>query len=257
MTVIATATNKGGVLKTSLTVNLAGLLAQQKRKVLIIDSDNQGNVILSFGKNPDEYVNTIYNVLVEDLNPKKAIVKVHKNIDVLVSNDDMAFFEFNVLGKIEKFPKPFSLMKNKLDKLRERYDFVLIDTPPNLGLTLGNVLSYADKVIIPFQPESYSMRSLVKIIKAITDFRFEHNPKLEILGVVATLVDQRTTLHSQTLQVLRQYCIENHIKVFETVIPRSIRAASAVAYEGLPIVLTKANNSLINAYLNLFDELML
>lgn len=249
----AISTNKGGVLKTSITTNLAGALSREGR-VLIIDTDNQGNAALTFGQNPDTLEVTLYDVLVDGLDPNKAIINVHKNIDILPSNDDMAFFEFDVLSNRDQYPQPFALLKNALKTIQKKYDYILIDTPPNLGLVCGMVLSAADGVLIPFQPESYSMRSLVKILKAMDDFKTKHNSDLSVLGVVATLVDQRTTLHSQVLQECRKFCEQKGIRMFDTVISRSVRFASSVAYERLPATLTEANNPVVGNYFDLLEE---
>src|SRR5699024_9975753 len=113
----------------------------------------------------------------------------------LPANDDMAFFEFDVLTKVDQYQDPFGLLRRALEPITGDYDYVLIDTPPTLGLTQGNVLCFADEVLIPFQPESYSMRSLIKILKSIQEFRERFNPGLSVLGVVGTLVDTRTVLH--------------------------------------------------------------
>lgn len=249
----AVSTNKGGVLKTSITTNLAGALAK-KHRVLIVDTDNQGNCLLSFGKNPDEQKNTIYDVLVHRLPAEKAIVNVHKNIDILPANDDMAFFEFDVLSESKRYPRPFRLLRDQLAPIKEKYDYVLVDTPPNLGLAQANVLSFVDRVLIPFQPENYSMRSLVKIVMAIKDFRLNHNPDLSILGVVGTLVDSRTTLHSQVLEECRKYCFQADIKMFDTVIPRTVRFASSVAYDRLPVTLSDPKHPSANYYFQLLQE---
>lgn len=257
----AISTNKGGVLKTSITTNLSGVLAGKGRKVLIIDTDNQGNAALTFGKNPDAFEYTTYDVLVDGLAAEVAISNVYKDqsggkIDLLGSNDDMAFLDFDVLTQREKYPEPFLLLKNAVAHLKNDYDFILIDSPPNLGLIAGNVLSFADEVIIPFQPESYSMRSLVKILQSILNFREQYNKELSVLGVVATLVDTRTTLHSQVLQECRKYCYEQGIQMFETVIPRSVRFASAVAYEGLPATLSSdRSNKIVLSYFELLHEI--
>jgi chromosome partitioning protein len=253
MPIIAVSTNKGGVLKTSITTNLAGALCKNN-KVLIIDTDNQGNVLVSFGINPDNVELTLYDVLVDGVDPTKAIINVHPNIDVLPANDDMSFLEFDVLSDREKYPSPFSMLKKAMESLQSKYTHILIDSPPNLGLVQGNVLSLADSVLIPFQPEGYSMRSLIKILNAIQNFKEQHNPSLDILGVVATLVDQRTTLHSEVLQQCRRYCIENDIKMFETVIPRSVRFAASVAYERKPATLTDSKNPIVQAYFDLLQE---
>jgi len=256
----AISTNKGGVLKTSITTNLAGCLAEKGKRVLIIDTDNQGNVALTFGKNPDTFENTIYDVLM-GLAPEVAITNVYNSnsaglVDLLPSNDDMAFLEFDVLTQRDTYKQPFLLLKNAVSHLAKSYDYILIDSPPNLGLTAGNVLSFADKVIIPFQPESYSMRSLVKILQAMENFKIEHNGNLQVLGIVATLVDTRTTLHAQVLQECRKFCIQQGISMFETVIPRSVRFASSVAYERLPASLSSdKTNKLVLSYHELLEEI--
>lgn len=298
--VISFTSNKGGVLKTSLTVNIAGVLSQdlEKRefviqekkklygkrkvrvaekieeklikkyekmnqgkskgkKVLIIDMDNQGNVAVSFRKNPDRLNTTLYDVLVDNVDIRKAIVPVHDNIDLLASNDSMIHFELDVLMNHEKYPNFFKLLKDRISVIKDEYDYILVDSPPNLGLATGNVLATTDYVIIPFQPEAYSLRSLVKTIQSITGIKKRYNKNLEILGVVGTLIDGRTVIHSEILQKCRQFGEENNIKVYETIIPRSIRFANSVAYEGLPATLSYQykENELINSYFELVKEM--
>lgn len=251
----AISTNKGGVLKTSITTNLAGILAQRGKRVLIVDTDNQGNCAISFGINPDGLKPTLYDVLIDGAPAEKAIVQVHNHIDLLPANDDMQFFDFDVLGNHGKFPKPFTILKDKLAAVVKNYDYVLVDTPPNLGVVQGNVLTFVEQVLIPFQPETYSQRSLIKIVTAIKDFHASHNPKLSILGVLATLVDFRTTLHTDAIQECRRYCAENGIRMFDTVIPKSVRFASTVAYERKPATLTAdVKKPIVSNYYELLQE---
>jgi len=253
--VIAVSTNKGGVLKSSIVTNLAGVLSKKDKKVLIIDTDNQGNAAISYGQNPDNFELTLYDVLLEGVEPEKVILNIYKNIDILPSNDDMGFFEFDVVSQLNKFNEPLALLEKAIKKVKDHYDVIIIDCPPNLGLVLGNVLKVSDEVVIPFQPEVYSMRSLQKILKQISDFKEKHNPSLEVSGVVGTLVDSRTTLHSQVLQECRKYCFQNDVKMFDTLIPKSVRFANAVAYEKLPATLVDSRaNNLINAYYDLYEE---
>lgn len=254
--IIAIANNKGGVLKTSLSVNLAGLFATHGKKVLIVDGDNQGNVSLSFGKNPDTFESTIYDVMIGSAEAKDSIVNLYEGIDVLPANDDLQFLEFDVLTDRNKYKKPFQLLKDSLSSLKG-YDVIIVDGPPNLGLMAGNILNFTHEVLIPFQPEKYSMRSLVKMLNFIVDFREKINPSIQVKGVVATLVDRRTALHDQILKECRKYCLLNHITLYDTVIPRSIRGASGVAYENLPVTLIQNQNSLKAAYSQLFEELNL
>jgi chromosome partitioning protein len=257
--IIAISTNKGGVLKTSLTSNLAALYAQEGKKVLIVDTDNQGNVVVTFGEEPDDVAYSTYDVLVGNVDPKEAIFEIYPNIDVIAANDDMASFEFDVLTKPKKFPEPFYLLKNALEKVKDQYDVIFIDSPPSLGLNTGNVLAAADKVIIPFQPEVYSMRSLTKIVAAIESFSEGLNPELEIMGIVATLVRNQTVLHSQSLQAGRAFALDEELHFFETVIHATIKGANSVGFEGLPAVLSKQTKNrdldkLKVAYAELYEE---
>lgn len=255
-TVWAIATNKGGVLKTSITTNLAGLLAKKGNRVLVVDTDNQGNVAVTFGKNPDEYDITLYNVLIGGVSAQKAIINVYENYDVLPSNDDMSDFELDIVQDPAKYPQPFLVLRYALATLRDQYDYILVDTPPNVGLVTGNALSFVDSVIIPFQPESYSQRSFMKTLEAVSEFRQRRNPHLSVLGVVGTLIDSRTSLHSEMLSHIRQLCARLDVKCFDTVIPRSVRFASSVAYESLPATLTDSKQPLVNAYSELLNEIM-
>lgn len=250
--IIAISTNKGGCLKTSITTNLAG--AYRDKKILIVDTDNQGNCLLSFGKNPDDCRVTLYDVLVGGVPVEEAIVNVHKNIDILPANDEMAFFDLDVLSDRKQYPNPFILLKKAMERAENDYDLILVDTPPNLGLVQGNVLTFAHKVLIPFQPEKYSMRSLIKIIDSIRDFKEQHNKHLDILGVIGTLVDSRTILHAEVLQECRKYCQQNNIHMFDTVIPRSVRFAAAVAYDSLPATIAEPNQPAVKHYFDLLQE---
>lgn len=236
--IIAVNNNKGGSLKTTTTTNLAGVLASQGKKVLIVDTDNQSNVALTFGKNPDEFATGLYDVLVDGLPAEHPIVNVYENIDLLPATDDLLQFDFDVINS-DKHKNPFALMKDSLQPIVDSYDYILIDTPPSLSLMVWNVFGFADKVLIPYAPETYSVRSLVKVIGAINKVKNAINPELEILGVVPTLVRSATNLHTNIMDETRQYLFENKIHMFKTYIPSTIQFASAVAYQSLPATLTK------------------
>lgn len=263
--VIAVSSNKGGVLKTSVTTNLAGVLANKGKRVLIIDVDSQSNVALTFGINPDEYEekvkHTIFDLLTatEPLDPTNAILTVDKNIDLMATNDDMIAFEFTVLENLQKFSveRRFFLLKGIVDSLRELYDFILIDTPPNLGLTQGNVLTASDGIIIPFQPETYSMRSLLKSINVFREFKEDNNGNLEIIGIVPTMVKENTMIHRNIIVMLREYGQMNGIKVARNHIPNSIQYAASVGYEERPITISKPKDKLAKVYVDLEKELNL
>jgi chromosome partitioning protein len=253
--VISIIQNKGGCGKTMSTISFAGVFAQQGKRVLIIDMDNQGNSLYSFGMNPDKFETTIYDVLVQGTDPREAIVNVHENIDVLPANDDMGFFEIDVLRQYRNNDDAeFYLLRQALQTIKDEYDLIFIDTPPMVGLNVGNVLNASDYVLIPMNPESFTMRSLTKVINRVKEFRGT-NPDLEILGVFGTMVKRGTVLHSDVLQKTREYALNNEVKMFDTTIPSSIRFANSVAYEGKPAVLTDKNNELIQSYFELTEEI--
>jgi chromosome partitioning protein len=235
-TVISVSTNKGGVLKTTTVSNLAAVLAKRGKRVLIIDTDNQGNTALSFGVNPDKLIYTVYDLIMSNATAQEMIIPLEERIDLIPANDDMTFLEHDLWRTWKKDETPHRLLRDAIKPVISSYDYVLIDTAPNLGIATGNALVASDSVLIPFQPESYSMRSLSKIIRAITDYR-EHNPALTILGVVATLVDSRTNLHSTVLQECRKFCMSHDVRLFETAIPRTVRFANSIAYFGQPVSL--------------------
>lgn len=255
--IYAISMNKGGVGKTSLVSNLAGAIGKQTgKKVLIVDTDGQGNTSIAFGLNPNNFENTIYDVLMGSITAEVAIIKTEHNVDILPSNADMDFFDFDVLTNKDDYPKPFFLLKEALADIKDDYDYIFIDTPPSMGLVAGNVLACADKVIIPFVPETFAVQGLIRVVKAINGFKAKDNPDLEIAGVLGMMVQGGTVIHSQMLQQARRYCTENNIHIYETTIPKSIRFANSTAYEGKPAVWTDSNNPIVGAYYELLNEVI-
>ncbi|AMR06478.1 ParA family protein [Bacillus thuringiensis] len=253
--IIAVSTNKGGVLKTTSVTNLAGVYAREGKKVLIIDTDNQGNAIMSFGKNPRKCKVTIYDILIHGDMAEKGIINVHKNIDMIPANHDMSKFDFKILPNLNMYPNMFGLLAVAMRDIVDLYDVILIDTPPTLGLVQGNVLAFANKVLIPFQPEAYSVESLQNILEMIKEFKEKKNPNLEIAGVFATLVDGRTNIHKAFIDKAKKYCKKNKIIFLETVIPQSVRFANAVAYEGKPAVIHEPYHEVSRSYFKLVKEM--
>ncbi|MDQ0976653.1 chromosome partitioning protein [Neobacillus niacini] len=246
--------NKGGVLKTTTTSNLAGVLSYLKKKVLVVDADNQSNVSISFGLNPDNFRTTIYDVLVGGVPVEDTIVKIDKYIDLVPSNLDLVSFEFDVIGNPNKYPKPFLLMKDALDHLRDQYDYILIDTPPSLSLMNGNVFSFADNVIIPFEPEAYAMRSLMAVTTTVNDFK-GINPNLEIMGVIFTKVVHNANLHEVISQETKKYAFENGYKTFETVIPRTVQYANSIGFDRKPVTISNRKSEKSQLYFSLWNEI--
>lgn len=250
--------NKGGVGKTSLVTNLASILAKKyKKKVLIIDTDAQGNSSIAFGKNPYEFENTIYDVMLNGCPPRDAIQKMRKNIDLLPANDDMNFLEFDVLPHLDKYTRPYYLLKDGMQGIEEEYDYVFIDTPPSLGFVAGNCLTYANQVLIPFVPEMYDVRGLIRVVKAIDEFRRDYNPSLEVAGVIGMKVESSTSLHSEMLQEARVHCDQRRIYMYETIIPKTIAFAKAVAYSNVPAILSsESKNKLVRSYDEIAKEFL-
>jgi chromosome partitioning protein len=253
--ILAIFNNKGGVGKTTTVVNLAGVLAKNNKRVLIIDVGDQGNCTVSFGANPDDLNYTLFEVLTGKVIAKEAIIKVYENIEILPSNGNMGVLEMNILTNLDNYDNPTHLLKDSIEAIQEDYDIILIDCPPNLGLTMSNVLNACDTVLIPHQPEHYSARSLQKVIQELYNFIGESNPNLKIHGVVGTLVDIHTNLHKESIKASRTFCEENDIRMFDTYIPKSIEFPKAVAYHSLPATLAvKKENHLVDAYYQLYKE---
>lgn len=257
--IFAISMNKGGVGKTSLVTNLAGAIDKQlKKKVLIIDTDGQGNSSIAFGiTQPNDIENTIYDVLMGEKKIEDVVIKISSNLHICPANKDMNFLEFDILPNLDKHGEPFKLLSKHVKSIQDQYDYIFIDTPPSMGLVSGNVLSVADKVIIPFAPETFGVNGLINVIEGVNDFKSSHNPNLEIAGVVGMMVDSRTSLHPELLKQARMYCYEHDIKMYDTIIPASVRFANATAYDGVPATWTKLKkNDVVQAYHDLLKEVL-
>lgn len=253
--ILAVSTNKGGALKTSLTTNIGGILSQKGFKVLLIDLDNQGNIGITFGINPDDVEYTIYDILTNDqVKITDAIINVSDNLDIIVANDDMAYLEMDVLTESENFPDPLNLLKKPLEKLSKSYDFLIIDTPPAMGMISANVFNCAEDIIIPYHPEVYSFRSMVKSIKSINNFK-KTNKKLNIKAVVPVKVRNVLT-HEAFLQSASALCEQNAILMSKTQIPESIKYAESIGKYKKPVTLLDESNKSLNTYKKIYSELM-
>lgn len=254
--IYAVSIQKGGVGKTSLVTNLAGAITRHyKKKVLIIDTDSQGNASIAFGLNPNKIKPTVYDVMMGKCDVRDAIIEVSPDLHICPANDEMSFLEFDILPHLKEYREPFKLLTEGVKDITDDYDYIFIDTPPSLGLVTGNVLALADKVIIPFVPETFAVQGLVRVVMAVNDFKSKENSKLQVIGIVGMMIESRTVLHSEMLQQARRYCMENDIHMFETVIPKSIRFANSTAYDGKPATWTDYKNPIVSAYYELLKEM--
>lgn len=256
--IIAPSSNKGGVLKTSLAVNLAGVIAKDGKKVLIIDVDNQGNVATSFGIDPDDIEFTIYDLLVNNkklTNPRDCILNVADNLDIIPANDDMAFAEIDILTQPDKYPSPdyMFLLKKAIKHFDKQYDFIIVDTPPQMGLIAANIFNAVEDIIIPYQPETYAFRSLVKTIRAISNFK-KSNDALNINEIVPVRV-KRTVLHNALIDTAREFAKANNIHFSQLAIKDSIKYSDNIARYQMPITLRDHIPEEITKYKVIYEKL--
>ena len=235
---------KGGVLKTTLTVSIAAEHARTGTKTIILEFDSQGDNALTFGKNPNKFENTVYDVLYKGLDYKEALVELSKNLYLLPSNDDMDWFEIDVLtdktGKADNF---FGLLKPLVDQLMRDGYLVIMDTPPKMGLVLGNIFNAAKEVVLPFHPEKYCFNSLVKAVKTISAWAEDKNPGLTINAVVPVKV-KSTNIHKTYLDLADTVLTPLKIKITEVQIPESTKFPDVVSFYNLPITLIDEDSAI-------------
>jgi len=223
--IIVVANQKGGVGKTTTTVNLAAYLSNVGKKVLLIDIDPQGNTCSGLGIDIRERTgNGIYEVLIGQKKLKEVILPTrYDRLFIVPVTLDLAGAQIELLN----VPRKEFILKDALDEVRDEYDFILIDTPPSLGLFTLNGLVAADSVLIPMQSEFYAMEGLAQLLKAIKLVKSGLNKDLAIEGVLVTMYDSRTNLSKQVLDEVKGYFQE---KVYDTVIPRNVRLSEAPSH---------------------------
>jgi len=222
--VISIVNQKGGVGKTTTSVNLSAFLAIRGKKVLVVDLDPQGNATSGFGFDKSELESSIYDVLVNDT-PLEQVVQStqRKNLDLCPTNINLAGAEVELVSAMSRE----TILKRAIETVKEKYDFVLIDCPPSLGLLTINALAASSGVIVPIQGEYYALEGLTQLVDTINLVKKHLNPDIGIYGVVITMFDGRTQLTRQVVEEVRKYFGE---KVFNTVIPRNIRLAEAPSH---------------------------
>lgn len=247
--IIAVANQKGGVGKTTTSINLSASLAEKGKKVLVIDTDPQGNTTSGFGIDKNNLDITIYDLMLGESSIQDCILKeVIKNLDLLPSNVNLAATEIELIG----VDKKEYILKNEVDWVRDKYDFMIIDCPPSLNALTINALTAADTVLVPIQCEYYALEGLSQLIHTVNLVKERLNPALDMEGVVFTMYDSRTNLSMQVVENVKSHLKQN---VYETMIPRNIRLAEAPSY-GMPIHIYDPKSAGAEAYMKLADEVM-
>ena len=247
--VIAIANQKGGVGKTTTTINLAACVAEKGKKVLVIDTDPQGNATTGFGIEKNELDNTVYELMLGECSVKECIIPdVIDNLSLIPSNVNLAAAEIELVDQSRKE----YILKNEIDWVKDQYDYIFIDCPPSLSMLTVNAMTTADSVLVPIQCEYYALEGLSQLIHTVNLIRKKINPNLSMEGVVFTMYDARTNLSEEVVQNVKDTLEE---RIFKTLIPRNVRLAEAPSY-GQPINIYDGKSAGAEAYRGLADELI-
>ena len=247
--IMAIANQKGGVGKTTTTINLSAALAEKNKKVLVIDMDPQGNTSSGLGIDKDELETTVYQMMIGDNTFEECVQKdVFENLDVLAANVNLAGIEIETMDMEDRN----YILKKIISPVQVNYDYIIIDCPPSLNSLTINSMTTADSVLVPIQCEYYALEGLSQLIYTINLVKERLNPKLCINGVVFTMYDGRTNLSMQVIDNVRNNLQQN---IYNTIIPRGVRLAEAPSH-GLPITQYDSRSTGARAYIALADEVI-
>lgn len=248
--IIAIANQKGGVGKTTTSINLSACLAEKGKKVLVIDLDPQGNTTSGFGVDKNEIENTVYELMLDECTIKESMTSIEniENLTIIPSNVNLSGAEIELLGINDKE----YILKNAVDYIRDDYDFIIIDCPPSLNMLTVNAMTTADTVLVPIQCEYYALEGISQLIHTIDLVQERLNSNLKIEGVVFTMYDARTNLSSDVVDTVKENL---NAVVYQTIIPRNVRLAEAPSH-GLPINLYDSKSAGAESYRNLAKEII-
>ena len=246
--IIAIANQKGGVGKTTTSVSLSAALAALHKRVLLIDSDPQGNATSGFGIDKSSLEKTIYNVLIDGMPVTEAVLPTEFGLDLLPAKIELAGAEVELVGAIARETR----LKKALTAVRDSYDYILIDCPPSLGLLTLNSLTAADTILMPLQCEFYALEGLSQLMQTVDLVQNNLNPELGIEGVLLTMFDSRTKLSEQVVNEVRGHFGD---VVYKTMIPRTVRLSEAPSY-GQPIFAYDPRSKGAEAYMKLAKEVI-
>lgn len=247
--IIAVANQKGGVGKTTTSVNLAASLAEKGKNVLLIDGDPQGNATSGFGIDKNDLEYTLYELILEECGIRDCIIEdVIPGVSIIPSNVNLAAAEIELIN-VDR--KEF-ILKNEIDYVTDKYDYILIDCPPSLNILTLNAMTTANSILVPIQCEYYALEGLSQLIHTVNLAKERLNPGLDIEGVVFTMYDSRTNLSTQVVENVKSNL---NSYIFESVIPRNVRLSEAPSF-GMPIIKYDPKSTGADAYMSLAEELL-